>query len=225
MVNLKNKKVVYSVINIVLLVSSISALSGSLAHGLQHQTFETLEKTCLTTDAGEINFNLFLSLDKDEPLEQIIKELSTETNTIVLGNGSRWDVSNFDSIKTWEQYNNLIVTQNHAIFSLYKYALVNLDLNLAVPISLISPPLPTSKEFLYVRSIDYEQNLVILSTGQTFLIHSGDHGTLRKFHENNPVVLGANSCEKDISNPLLIIDVSLNSNTYLRASAFAKPLN
>jgi len=224
MFNQKNKKITYMILSTLLLASSFSAVIANSTDKHVHHYFNCPEeKKCVTTDAGEINFNLIKALNKEQPLYVYIKESSQNTNTIVLSNGSRWYLSNFDSIKSWEKHNNLTITENHVFLSLYKYALVNLDLNTATPISLISPSTPDNKEILYIKGIDHLNNIIMLNNGQLFLVNKNDHGTLKKFHENNIVILGANTDESELSNPFLIIDASLNSNSYLRATTYVTP--
>lgn len=183
------------------------------------ETVVVADKNTLSTDAGDINFDLIKVHTDNNPLAfQKVDKISVEDRIISLSNGSVWKVSNVDAVRGWEKYKNLVITQNHATFSSHKFALVNLDLGLAEPISLLTPPTP-HKDNLFVKRIDATHDIVVLSNDKDFSVHTRDHGILKKFNVNGPVLLGINTMDQDTSNPYIIVDVSLNSHGYVRAAA------
>ncbi len=170
------------------------------------------------TEAGSINFDVLNFLDKNQPIYQQIVDSSESKKTITFKNGSIWKVSNIESVKGWENSKHLVLTQNHAIFSTYKFALINQDLGLAEPVSLIKAPFPNGKHNLFIESLSTQVNAIKLNNKQIFVVQAEDNGSLKGFHENNLILLGANTSDKDARNPYIIIDVSLNSNDYVRAA-------
>ncbi len=177
-----------------------------------------VEKSAIQTEAGEINFNLFNSLDHRSAVTQKIVGICDEHDIVVLDNGSKWQVSKPEILKGWGSTDRLVITHNHAMFSLYKFALVNVELGLAVPISMVAPPLPNSDKVLYIKFIDESQNAIYLNNGIKFIVNSRDHGSLSKFHENNQVLIGMNTHDADLDYPFLMLDASFNSTSYVRCN-------
>lgn len=194
-------------------------IAGILAHS-HHQLhhYPLVSNSCTKTEAGNINFDHLKNLDNKLKIFQKIKAFSDEDQTITLTDGSRWHVSPYDIVKGWGHSERLVLTQNHTVFSLHKYALINLDLEVAVPINLLILPIPQNENIHYIKDISYNLNTCLLDTNQQFGVHASDRGTLNKFYENNVVYLGVNTCDQDLAYPYIIIDAGLHSNSYVRAA-------
>jgi len=167
----------------------------------------------VNTDAGHIDFT-FISLIKNPKVFRSLKEVDVNNRWVMLDDGSCWKVAKSDIIKGWDHSKRLLVTQNHANFSLSRYALVNLDLKLAVPASLEHEPVP-DKDVAYVKNIDRVNDIVTLNDGKEWIIHSSDQAVLSKISINDRIIIGANTGDNRDKSPYLLIDTS--SNHFVRA--------
>jgi hypothetical protein len=193
-----------SLINVLILSVSLATSACSNTYGSRSQKNEDV-----TTDAGHIDFGIFDQI-KNAAAYQHIHHLDEENGVVEFKDGSRWRVSRLDGIKGWEKSKHLVITQNHATFSTDSYALVNLDIKLAEPISLIREPTPT-KDVQYVKNIIFVNDILTLSNGLKWVIHSSDRGKLSKMVENDRIVIGVNSEGDKDQNPYLLIDTSTNN--------------
>lgn len=167
----------------------------------------------VNTDAGNIDFT-FVSYIKYPKAFHKIQKIDLDDRSIVLDDGSHWKISKTDIVKGWDREKNLVVTQNHAGLSTSRYALVNVDLKLAVPASLECEPTP-DKEAYYVKGVDRVNDIITLSDSKNWIVHSSDRGTLSKVNLNDRVVIGANTGDNRDKSPYLLIDTS--SNHFVRA--------
>lgn len=193
-----------SLINALILSVSLATSACSNTYGSRSQKNEDV-----TTDAGNIDFGIFDKI-KNTIAYQHIHHLDEEKGVVEFKDGSRWKVSRLDGIKGWEKSKHLVITQNHATFSTASYALVNLDIKLAEPISLIREPTP-GKDVQYVKNIIFVNDIVTLSDGLKWVIHSSDRGKLSKMVENDRILIGVNSEGDKDKNPYLLIDTSTNN--------------
>lgn len=205
------------------LFTQISCLKANLAiHNNPECThfldIRHLDKDIISTDAGDINFALMKVLSDNPMVFQKVDKISIEDHTITLVNGSVWKVSNIDAVRGWDKYENLVITQNHATFSTHKFGLVNTELRLAEPVSLLTPPLPNHQDALFIKKIDPTHDIVVLNNDKEFVVHTRDHGILNKFSVNSPVLVGVNTMDECNSNPNIIVDASLNAHGYVRAA-------
>lgn len=176
----------------------------------------------IATDAGSIDFGLIESIGNIPGLIHRIVDFNPNTQLFTLENQSEWSASNLDMIKNWKADDDLLITQNQAFFSGYRFAIVNPRLQKAVPISLVTEPLPIDHKMFFLINVDPSNDVVTLSNGVEYSIEKHDHGTLRKFAKNNRIILGFNSSDKldlvtsDYYKRYLLIDTTCNS--YVRAN-------
>ncbi len=176
----------------------------------------------IDTEAGSIDFGLIECIEKVPGLIQSIVDLSVSDNVFMLDNRSKWTPSNMEMIKNWRSGDELLITQNHAFFSVHRFALVNFRLQKAVPISLLREPYPVPSKTLFILGVDLSNDIITLDNGADYSVEKSDHGTLRRFSENDRVMLGINSTDKldeailEHGKRYLLIDTSCNS--YIRVS-------
>ena len=162
----------------------------------------------INTDAGPIDFSFFENIKI--PAYQQVRSVDQDRKIIELEDGSVLSVAKIELAKEWEGQKKLVLTQNHATFSTFKYALVNLDLKLATPVSLLREPTPSSG-VLFVKDVDTTHDKLTLNNNKTWLIHRSDRGVLSKINENDRIIIGVNTGEDRSSNPYLLIDTSKNT--------------
>lgn len=176
----------------------------------------------IETEAGSIDFGLIECIDKIPGLIQYIVDFSMNDNVFTLDNRSKWTASNIEMIKNWKIGDELFITQNHAFFSAHRFALVNFRLQKAVPISLLTEPYPIEMKTFFLLGIDPSNDVISLDNEIDYSVHPGDHGTLRKFSENDRVILGINStdrldeCNLEHYKRYLMIDTTCNA--YIRVN-------
>jgi hypothetical protein len=176
----------------------------------------------VSTDAGSINFGIIEYIGKIPGLIHHLVDCSLQDDTFTLDNQSKWKTSHIEMIQNWKLDDDLYLTQNQAFLSTDRFAIVNPRLLKAVPISLIREPLPIDQKMFFITEIDSSNDVITLSNGMEYTVYSHDHGTLRRFSENDRVILGFNSSEKmdpiavDDYKFYLLIDTTLNS--YVRAN-------
>ncbi len=182
-----------------------------------------ITENIVATDAGSIDFGFIEYIGKIPGLIHHLADASSNDSTFTLDNRSKWIASNIDMIKNWKMDDDLLITQNQAFFSAYRFALVNPRLQKAVPISLHREPLPIdNNKMFFILNIDPANDVVHLSNGLEYTVYPHDHGTLRKFSENDRIILGFNSSDKldatnlDYYKCYLLIDTTCNS--YVRAN-------
>lgn len=194
----------------------ITALSLCLGVGstleIHASSYSNQRAEVVNTDAGNIDFT-FVSYVRHPRAFHKIQKIDLDDRCIVLDDGSHWRVSKTGVVKGWNQ-GKIVVTQNHAGFSTSRYALANVDLKLAVPASLECEPAP-DKENAYVKGVDRVNDIIHLSDGKNWIVHSSDRGALSKININDRVVIGANTGDNRDKSPYLLIDTS--SNHFVRA--------
>ncbi len=197
-------------------ISAINILALSLAlvtGGCGDSYSRSHNNEGMTTDAGNIDFSIIDHI-KNKTVYQHINHVDDDKRVVELQDGSRWSVSKLDVVKGWEKSKNLVITQNHASFSTSPFALVNLDIKLAEPISLMREPTP-SKSAHYVKNIISVNDIVTLNNDSKWVIHSSDRGKMNKMAENDRIVIGVNTGDDRNSNPYLLIDTT--TNNFVRA--------
>ena len=110
---------------------------------------------------------------------------------------------------------HLVLTQNQATFSTYRFAIANSDLKLAVPVSLLREPLPAKDKCLFIKEIDKANDLVTLNDNGRWIVHSSDTRNLNRMSENHRIVIGVNSGDDQDRCPYILIDTT--NNNYVRA--------
>jgi hypothetical protein len=171
------------------------------------------------TDAGSIDFGFLNGLAQIPGLLHRIAHISKIDSVFVLENGSKWSSPNIEMIDGWVNH-QLMLTQNQALFSTYRFALVDLELEKAVPVSLQREPFPVlGKGSFFITKIDYANDVVTLDNGREWSVYSHDHGTLRKFSEHDRVMIGANTSDTmnySLMKNYILIDTA--SNLYVRSN-------
>ena len=173
----------------------------------------------LDTDAGSIDFGFIAAAPEILGLYQSLEEVLPQENTFILENGSKWSSSYIDMIENWMETNRLLLTQNQAILSTHRFALVNPILQKAVPISLLREPIPQDFTAFYISRLDYANDVVYLNDRSEWTVYSHDHGTLRKYTEHDRVILGINTSDTlDIENKKRYLLINTATNQYVRAN-------
>lgn len=174
------------------------------------------------TDAGSMNFGFIEAIEKLPGLIHRLVDCSSKENAFTLDNRSKWSSSHLEMIKNWKIDDDLLITQNQAFFSTDRFALVNPRLEKAVPISLLREPLPIDNKMFFILGIDSSNDVITLINGIEYTVYSHDHGTLRRFSENDRIILGFNSSDKLDSKSIdqykgyLLINTTCNS--YVRVN-------
>lgn len=180
------------------------------------------EKSIASTDAGPIDFGLVASLEEIPGLFLHLKDCEEKGSVFLLDNGSKWSTSEIEMVRNWDEEDELLITQNEALFSsiFERFAIVNRRLQKAVPISRCSEPEPNEKA-MYVKKVDTKNNLLVLNNGMEFRIHDHDHNALHQFDENDRILIGFNSGHRPNANFaehfMHYILVNTRSNNYVRA--------
>ncbi len=176
----------------------------------------------IDTAAGSIDFGFIEYIGKIPGLTHHLADYSLNENTFTLENLSKWIAADIEAIKNWKVEDELLITQNQAFFSAYRFAIVNPRLQKAVPISLLREPLPIDNKMFFILKIDPSNDVITLSNGVEYSVYPHDHGTLRKFSENDRVIIGFNSSDKldetilDYYKFYILIDTTCNS--YIRVN-------
>lgn len=193
---------------------------------MSNQEFGTLNAlitgNVIVTDAGPIDFGLIEYLWKTPGLVYHLIDYLSAESTFVLDNRSKWLAAKVEMVKNWKPEDDLFITQNQALFSTYRFALVNPRLQKAVPISLLREPLPVENKMFFILNVDPSNDVITLSNRVEYGVYAHDHGTLRKFSENDRVMMGFNSSDRldqtnlDYYKNYLLINTTCNS--YVRAN-------
>lgn len=133
-------------------------------------------------------------------------------DTVELGDGSIWTVKQSDRFLTldWLTTDTIFVTQNHDFFSTYKYQLINQNTGSDIRVNMTLGPLYNGPMTYFVTGIDYSRRLVWLNDGSRWAISIWDGGALKKWMQNDTVVIGVNTGIGQTFNPHLLINVALN---------------
>ncbi len=180
-------------------------------------TSNVLSQNIVETDAGQIDFGFINYIEKIPGAVHHLVDISSVEDTFTLDNLSKWSSSNIEMIKNWKNDDELLITQSQVTFSSHRFALVNPRLQKAAPISLLREPLPIDYKMFFILKIDLANDVITLSNGIEYSVYSNDHGTLRKFSENDRVIFGFNSSDKidstniDYYKQYIIINTTCNS--------------
>jgi hypothetical protein len=169
------------------------------------------------TEAGKINFD-FTQNVKYAGAYRKVARIHLDKHSVELSDGSIWHVNKIDTLKGWDKYEHIVVTQNPSLFSTHRYALVNADLKLAESASLVREPTPSDKNTLYIVSVDHVNSIVHLNDGRQFIVHSSDQGGINHLSENDRVILGVNIRDLDAKSPYILIDTNNKASHSVRVS-------
>lgn len=183
---------------------------------------EFFTSNVVDTAAGSIDFGFIECIGKIPGLAHHLVDYSQNENAFTLENFSKWVASDLEAIKNWKVEDELYITQNQAIFSAYRFAIVNPRLQKAIPISLLREPLPIDSKMFFILKIDPANDVITLSNQVEYSIDPHDHGALRKFSENDRVIIGFNSSDK-LDDTILdyykfYILINTTCNSYIRAN-------
>jgi hypothetical protein len=177
---------------------------------------ETDPKIChemaVETEAGRMHFDFIMQTQPVPGFLQAVASVDPQNNTFELPDGSVWATSKIEMINGWTEADQLVISQNQAFFSTHRFALVNLRLGKAVPVSMIREARPESA--MYITGIDRANDIITLNKdNQQWVIDSADHGTLRRYSEHDRIVLGVNTsdcCDHEKVMRYLLIDTTTN---------------
>lgn len=167
----------------------------------------------IATDAGKIDFHLLRKIRFPGAFHKIARLNGAH---LELQDGSMWSVSKPDTVRGWEKNDRLLITQNQTTFSTYRYALVNVELKLAVPISLTREPTPKDKGIFFVKEVDRSNDILTLNDNKHWVVHSSDRGDFRKISENDRIIIGVNTALVEEKSPYIIIDT--HNHTCVRSN-------
>lgn len=201
-----NHKYIQAAVLGLCLLAPLSILQANNAH---HE-----HEHVVATDAGNINFH-FTKLIKSSLANHSIHHVNAKDNLLELSDGSQWKVSKPDVVRGWEKNEHLVLTQNQATFSTYRFALVNPDLKMAIPVSLDREPMPAKDKCLFVKEIDKANDLVTLNDNGRWIVHSSDTRNLNKMAENHRIIIGVNTGDDHERCPYILINTT--NNNYVRA--------
>lgn len=190
------------------LMSSLTLGFCLLTFACSNSATQTHKPEVVVNASGKVTFGVTDQIKYLAAFQQIVA-LNLDENLVELENGSRWSIPQGNMVKGWEKCKNLVITQNHLGFSVPKYALVNIDLQLAEPVSLIREPTP-SKDVSYIKEIDKINNIIVLSDNKRIIVHSSDRSVFNKMNENDRVVIGVNTGEDKNKSPYLVINTANN---------------
>lgn len=209
-------------------MSIFSILSVCLFAGLANTGYSvSCMGNVIETSAGAIDFGFIGSLEKIPGLIQHVAGID-DRGTVILDNQSQWSTSEIEVVKSWKAEDDLYLTQNQAVFSVHRFALVNPRLQKAIPVSLLREPLPVENKTHFIAQLDLANDVVTLLNGAEYLVFPNDHGTLKRYVPNDRIMLGFNSSDRLDSNAsnaqchngYLLIDTAYNS--YVRAHPVQK---
>lgn len=177
------------------------------------------DSTCeyVNTDAGTMDFQ-FAEYVTNPAIFHKIVQFSSDGQTFELEDGSRWVSAKPDLMRGWEHTDRLVLTQNKATLSTYRYALVHLDLRLAVPVAIVREPQPGAKNTFYIKNIDTAKDLIVLSDGKQWVVHASDHNNIHKMKEHDRIEIGGNVGDGGNHTPYILIDTT--TGHYVRASSY-----
>ena len=196
------------------LAGALTSAFGSVYAKNADKCVEHVSEDHIQTDAGIMDFRVF-HVAKFPAVFHKISRFFIKENAFELPDGSKWSTSKIDLVKGWEG-NSLVIVPNHATFSTHRFALVNKDLKLAVPISLELEPIPQKEGVYFIRNIDQANDLMTLSDGRRWIVNSSDISNLSKMKEHDRVIIGANIKEGWDKSPYVLIDTA--HNIYVRAN-------
>ncbi len=162
----------------------------------------------VNTEAGSIRFDLLKQYEVMPFMKQAITSSDATKGLFELGNGSQWSASDINALQGWEEGDEIVLAPNQALFSLHRYALLNMRLDKAVPISLLKGPRPDA---LYIAKIDLANDIITLNDDKQWSVDRQDHGTLKRLSEHDPVLIGLNAsdyCERDKTMGYMIMDTT-----------------
>jgi len=182
------------------------------------------QNMAIETDAGLIHFEFVKQSQALPGLFQGVAGIDANNNSFELSNGSKWSAHAIEMIRGWVAGDQLVLSQNQAFFSPYRFALVNLRLGKATPISLSREPRATAEDSFYISKVDYANDIVVLNKGGLqWEVYRPDHGTLRKFSEHDRILLGVNTASyADEENHMHYILINTATNQYVRAKPISR---
>jgi hypothetical protein len=171
------------------------------------------------TEAGNIDFGPLSAIVEMPGLFHQLMSLSKSEGFFILENGSRWTTPNIDMVSGWRDNGQLLITQNQALLSTHRFALVNVQLQKAVPITLQREPIPIPGKAFFITKLDHANDVISLNNTQEWVAHARDHGTLRKFYEHDRIIVGVNTSDTgdfEVNKRYILMDTA--SNIYVRAN-------
>ena len=108
-----------------------------------------LTPNMVDTNAGSIDFGFIDFTPKIQGSIHHLLSCSRQESSFTLDNYSAWWSSDIEMIQNWASDEALVVTQNQAFFSAYRFAIVNPRLQKAVAISLLREPLPVENQTFF----------------------------------------------------------------------------
>jgi hypothetical protein len=204
------------VVPALLLVGSIGVEAGhhQQQQQQQHQYGQRHHNT-VSTEAGKIDFRFVDKMQDARVFHKIAKFLDKE-QAVELEDGSVWTVSKYEYVKGWKE-EHLVLSQNQALFSTHRYALINTDLRLAIPVTLIREPTAGENKALSIKKVDKNNHVITLSDNKEWVVHNSDRSAFDKIAKNDRVIIGANTSEVDDMIPYILIDTANKAAIFFRA--------
>jgi hypothetical protein len=137
-------------------------------------------------------------------------------DTVELEDGSVWSVYSGHRYKTldWLSSDTILITQNNAWFSSYKYRLVNQNTGASVEVDLTLAPIYNGPYTHWIVAIDYLGRYVWLEDGSRWHISSEDAYAMSKWLINDTVIIGINDAFWSKFTPNVLINVTYSA-TYI----------
>jgi uncharacterized protein YlzI (FlbEa/FlbD family) len=203
------------------LLGSLSLLTAAvlpMAHlEAKHQESQQPAKgDSVRTEAGDMDLSTASSLGYLGAYHTI-DSIAEDRKTVTLDDGSVWAVSTPDVTRSWGPSNRLVITQNHLLLSIDRFALANVDIATATSASHLILPNPAAENAYFIDAIDYPNSKVTLNDGSQWIVHSSDHSVIKKMLAHHRIIVGANTAPNECESPYLLIDIDTGSS-YVRAS-------
>lgn len=133
--------------------------------------------------------------------------------SVTLEDGSVWSVSSDDTYKTlnWLTSDLIVVSPNHAWFSVYDYVITNQNTGVSVKANLILGPIVDAVYRHWVVAIDYLWDRVWLEDGSIWTLF--DSSISKQWQVGDTVIIGVNDGWFSTSYPNILINVNMLNYT------------
>lgn len=137
--------------------------------------------------------------------------ISVFGDSIEFEDGSIWTVYSGDAYKTlnWLPSDLIVITPNHAWFSVYNFRLTNQNTGVSVETNLTLGPIYNAPFTHWITAIDYYNDVVYLEDGTIWNMSYFDDSIVRKWVVNDTVIIGINDSWLSSSRPNILINVNM----------------
>jgi hypothetical protein len=109
---------------------------------------------------------------------------------IDLEDGSRWEVSDSDVLRSWRREHSVVITPNYSWLSSWNYYITNKTNNTKVKANLKDGPLAFGPYSHWIVDVDYYGGHVYLENQMIWCVNPDDSSVLRGWSPNDHVIFG-----------------------------------